>query len=292
MDTTIRRVPASTTLRAVNPIPPTPTDGQPADAPPRAASVPLSPGQLTKLVGPAWILAIVWAVMPALVSIAMFVYINPIANWLKAQGSAGVWVFAAAFMVCTGLGLLPTYAQSILAGYAFGLVPGSLAAVLGFAGGSALGYTVARLIGGDRAMASIDANPKARVVRDALVGDRGVETRSAAVRWLRTTGIVALVRLPPNSPFAVTNLVMASVKVPLSSFVVGTVLGMAPRTVLAVFIGSIIAGALTDEAMTNATPKWVIWAAGGALLVTVVVIGSIANRALRRLGTPAWQNAE
>lgn len=230
--------------------------------------------------------------MPALVSIAMFVYINPIANWLKAQGSAGVWVFAAAFMVCTGLGLLPTYAQSILAGYAFGLVPGSLAAVLGFAGGSALGYTVARLIGGDRAMASIDANPKARVVRDALVGDRGVETRSAAVRWLRTTGIVALVRLPPNSPFAVTNLVMASVKVPLSSFVVGTVLGMAPRTVLAVFIGSIIAGALTDEAMTNATPKWVIWAAGGALLVTVVVIGSIANRALRRLGTPARRNAE
>jgi uncharacterized membrane protein YdjX (TVP38/TMEM64 family) len=217
-----------------------------------------------------------------------------------------VWIYAAAFALCTGLALLPTYAQSGLAGYTFGLVHGSAASIAGFVGGSLIGYAIARRVSGERVVRLAEENPKFAAIRRALVGEdagspeggRGGSDRPH--HFWRTLGLVALLRVPPNSPFALMNLAMASLRVPKWPFVIGTAIGMAPRTILAAAVGSWIAGPrgtsqgpseidperlghFTKE-MASATPTWV-WPTGlGVTLLVLVVLGMLANRVLKRMG--------
>jgi uncharacterized membrane protein YdjX (TVP38/TMEM64 family) len=80
---------------------------------------------------------------------------------------------------------------------------------------------------------------------------------------------------------------MAAAKVPLLPFVVGTVLGMAPRTAIAVFIGSLVQGKLTRSTLDQAAPAWV-WYVGIALSLAIfILIGRLAQRAVERVTGPA-----
>jgi uncharacterized membrane protein YdjX (TVP38/TMEM64 family) len=212
--------------------------------------------------------------LPPLGSIALFMTMGTTGPWLQSHASIGVLIYVTAFAILAGLALLPTYAQSALGGFAFGVTLGIPAALCGFVGGALIGYTIAGRAAGDRVDRLIDEKPKWRAVRDALLDRRR--------GWLGTTGMVALLRLPPNSPFALMNLVMASVKVPRSCFLVGTLLGMLPRSSLAVVIGAGVEK-LTKESLDAAVPGWVWWT-GIALTVTIVgVIGYIANSAIERI---------
>jgi uncharacterized membrane protein YdjX (TVP38/TMEM64 family) len=91
--------------------------------------------------------------------------------------------------------------------------------------------------------------------------------------------IVTLVRLPPNSPFALGNVAMASVRVPWSAYVVGTLLGVAPRTFAVVCIGAQLRG--LDFSSHYLVAR--ILASAALSLLAVVVIGVLADRALRRV---------
>jgi len=184
-------------------------------------------------------------------------------------------VFAAAFVVCAGLALLPTYALSAFAGYAFGVQWGVPAALLGCLGGGLIGYITGRAASGERVAAVIADNPRARTVRDALVG-KGP--------W-RTFVSVLLLRLPPNSPFALMNLMMASVRVPLLPYTAGTILGIAPRTVLAVLIGAGV-GEFTKDSLKGAAPSWVLYAGIAVTVAVVIAVGAMAQRAMKQETRP------
>jgi uncharacterized membrane protein YdjX (TVP38/TMEM64 family) len=171
---------------------------------------------------------------------------------------------------------MPTYAQSALGGFAFGLKLGIPAALIGFAGGALIGYEIAKRASGDRVVRVLKDHPKWMAVRDALVKDH--EKRS----FWKTVGMVALLRCPPNSPFALTNLVMASVQVPRIPFLLGTVLGMAPRTGVAVVIGSSVS-TFTNDALREAAPKWLLPV---SLVVSFAILGMamwIGHRAIARI---------
>lgn len=231
---------------------------------------------LFKRLGAAGPLAVVAAIMPALAGIALLWKINVVSEWLRTHGAWGACVYAAAFALLAGLALLPTYAQALLGGWAFGFALGMPAALAGFAGGAMIGYEVARRLSKDRVQAVIDEKPKWRAVRDALVGGRD------AGFW-KTTGLVTLLRLPPNSPFALTNLVMAGVRVPRLPYFIGTVVGMAPRTALAVMLGAGINVELTKETLEAAMPLKLNL---GMLFVTVafvLIIGHLATKAIARV---------
>lgn len=237
------------------------------------------PSLLTRL-GPAGLLGIGALVLPPLGGFALIAYMGSVSEWLRSHAGAGVAIYAGAFVVLAGLALLPTYAQAALGGYAFGWQMGLPAALVGFVGGAWLGYEIARRASGERVERVVAEKPKWQAIRDALVRDRG-----AGSFW-KTTGMVALLRCPPNSPFALTNLVMASVKVPRGPFLLGTLIGMTPRTAAAVAIGSTFE-AFTRESLNQATPKW-LWAAGlGVTLVVVAVVAVIADRAVRRITAPS-----
>lgn len=245
---------------------------------------PASEQPLLKRLGPAAILGLCATIMPPLGSIGLFAAMlkTDLGPWLKSHDLVGAAAYSLAFAILAGCALLPTYAQSALGGYAFGLAVGAPAALLGFAGGAIIGYEIAARASGDRVMKLLDEKPKWRAVRDALVGTSvGGGPAEITPGFWRTFGMVALLRLPPNSPFALTNVVMASVKVPRVPFILGTVVGMAPRSTLAVAIGATLKHFSKDE-LKAAAPTWV-WIVGILLAVAIFgIIGHIANRAVAK----------
>ena len=132
-----------------------------------------------------------------------------------------------------------------------------------------IGYVVARRASGDRVVSLIEEKPKWRAVHRALLGSGPAKT------FL----IVTLLRVPPNSPFAITNLVLAATRVPAAIYLLATVVGMSPRTIATVYIGS----TLVNYGDKSPSQKW--FTIGGIIGIVIVasIIGTIAKRAVEKV---------
>ncbi len=271
---------------------PAPTLGTTEPRPGESAQLPIAPttryGRLRaklaafaaalKRLGPAAYLGFAWAASPAILGSILFVYLPTVAEYLDSLGPWAWPLYVAFFILSAGVGFLPTYGQSFLGGWAFGFAGGFPGAMLGFVGGSVIGYFISQRVSRERVEAELSRTPRAKQIRDALVG-RG---------FLRTTLIVSLIRVPPNAPFAVTNLVLASSGIGLGPYIIGTALGMAPRTALAVFFA---AQAHTEGAknildILQNRPWWEVFVAIGIFVVVLATIGAIANRAVSHVTSP------
>ena len=256
---------------------------------PDAAHPNLPPPSKFKGLGPTAILAILWTASPGLLGFVLLANIGPIRDSIdKFDPLTGWLMYILIFMLSAGVGFLPTYGQSVLGGWVFGFAKGFPGAMCGFVGGSMIGYAIAGRVSKHKVEQMIKANPKASAVRDALVGHG----------FWRTVGIVTLLRLPPNSPFALSNLAMASAGVSFLPYVIGTALGMAPRTAVAVFIAAlarregakdiqdILSGEVgSDRLIAMGVPEWLagklVFIAGIlVILIVAAVIGLIAKKAL------------
>jgi uncharacterized membrane protein YdjX (TVP38/TMEM64 family) len=255
---------------------PTP-DSAPNSASNSAPDQPETALDIARQLGPASLLAALASFMPAIAGIFLLSNIGAVSEWLKGHGDAGLAVYILGFAVLSGLALLPTYAQAVLGGYAFGMLGGVPAALAGFVGGSIIAYEIGRRTSSDRVEQLLSRKPKWKAVRDALVGV------GSEPDMLKSIGTVTLVRLPPNSPFALTNLLLSAVKVPRLAYLVGTCIGMTPRTAAAVALGAGIKEALTKEAIEQAMPRWMLISGIVVSIVIVAIIGSIANKAISKL---------
>ena len=190
------------------------------------------------------LLGVLWVTTPPLFGFLILAEIGSIGEWLRSLGGpviaefsdtpsgpneirlGGLVVYALLFMVCSGVGILPTYAQAILGGWIFGFWLGTPAALIGFTGGAAVGWVICRLISRDAVVDWIDRKPKWSVVRHAFVEEG----------FWRTLGIVILIRVPPNSPFSLTNLAMSAGGARPVPYLLGTLIGMTPRTAIACWV--------------------------------------------------------
>lgn len=241
----------------------------------RLAPYPTPTAKTFRGLGPTAVLGAVWTASPAILGGLLVAYLPWVADQLNALGPWAWPTYVALFIVSAGVGFLPTYGQSILGGWAFGFALGFPGAMLGFVGGSVIGYFIAKGVSREKVRQVLDANPKARAVRNALIG-RGF--------W-HTTGIVTLIRVPPNSPFALTNLVLASSGVRLLPYMIGTAIGMAPRTGIAVFIAAAahVEGATSIKDVLEQR-EWWVWALGvGTVAVVVAILAWLGNRAIARV---------
>jgi uncharacterized membrane protein YdjX (TVP38/TMEM64 family) len=235
-------------------------------------------GSLPKLreLGPAGLLALFWATAPAVAGLYLFVELGAVSDWLRAQGPWGLAIFAAVFMVGSGLGLLPTTAQCVVGGWVFGVGWGMAAAALGYAGAAMLGLVITRFVAGQRIQRIIEAKPAANAIRHALIG-RG---------FFQTLGVIALLRMPPQAPFALTNFLFASCGVHALPFVLGTVAGIVPRAFVLMLFAAAAAetGAHDIQAFVRQGPGWPV-ALGGvaAMVAAMALIGVIARKALASL---------
>ncbi|MEM0984058.1 MAG: VTT domain-containing protein [Planctomycetota bacterium] len=250
------------------------TDEPQAQAEP-LADTPLNFDQTFRSLGPAAILAIAWAVLPAIGGFVLLARSGPVGEWLNSFGPVtGTAIYATIFVIAAGFGLLPTYAQAFIGGWAFGLVGGTTAALAGFVGASVIGRVLAQSISKGRVEETLQKHRKAAAVRDELLG----------AGPLKTLGLVFLIRLPPNSPFAVTNLALGTTGVPWVSYVIGTAAGMLPRTALVVSLGAQVSDALSKDAFKKPGPVLV-----GGIVVSVVVLMVliwIGQKALDRVTQP------
>ena len=200
--------------------------------------------------------------------------------WVRAAGPEGVAVFVASYVLATVL-FVPGSILTLGAGFAYGVALGTpivwVAANLGAAIAFALGRTVAR-----RSIA-------ARVAGDARFAavDRAVARRGL--------GIVILARLSPMLPFNLLNYAFGLTRVRLRDYVLGSLIGMLPGTLLYVYLGSLVTtlGELASG-LPGAASHRGLYFAGLALTAAVTVhVTRVARRALdeamleREAATPA-----
>jgi len=248
----------------------------------------MTAGEFFRRLGPASILAFLALAGPIAGGFLILGFMDTIAQWLHGHEREGLAIYAGAFALLSGLALIPTYAPSILGGWTFGILVGFPAALTGFIGGAVIGYFIARRASGDRVVRLIEERPSWAAVRDALLPGGGV----GAGFW-KSLGIVTLLRLPPNSPFAATNLVLASVKTRWPVYLLGTALGLSPRTFAAIWLGATLHHQFASirEGLDAPKPWWLL--VTGIVLVIVVlgVIGVIAKRALERVTNSVKRNS-
>jgi uncharacterized membrane protein YdjX (TVP38/TMEM64 family) len=205
------------------------------------------------------------------------------ANWLGALGQGAIIAYVVLFALTSGLGLLPTYAQALAGGWIFGLEAGTIAALCGFTGGAIVGRIVAGRVAGQGLQGVFEQAPRAAAVRDALL-ERGP--------W-GTTGVITLLRIPPNSPFALTNLALTACGAAWIPYIIGTAVGMLPRTAVVVGLGA--AGAATGaesllELLESSDRRWMLIGGIVAAIVVLVVLGRISQNAIARVTQPAQQS--
>lgn len=220
-------------------------------------------------------LLVLWSTAPGILGFVALGFIASLNDWIREFGSNAFLVYVLLFAVCSGLGLLPTYAMSLIGGWIFGESEGIAGALLGFVGGALIGYLVSRLAAGDGYRTWLDAKPKARVVREALV-ESGF--------W-RSLFVVTLLRFPPSSPFAFTNLALAAGGARFVPYIVGTAIGMTPRTVVAVVIAAQAAAAGEQDFMALFAKRRLETIVGAVLLIAALgLLSAIGKQALKRAG--------
>jgi uncharacterized membrane protein YdjX (TVP38/TMEM64 family) len=240
-----------------------------ASGDPSAPSGELDVLTVLKRLGPVVPLLIVVSICTLIGLIWLAGSMRPVSHWLRGQGPWIIVAYAAGYAVMAGLGLLPTHIQALLGGLVFGLWPGTFAALVGIFGAATIAYLIAQRVAGERVVRLIAEQPKWKAVYDALLGGG----------FWKTLLIMTLVRLPPNSPFAITNLVLASTGVRWLPYAIGTVVGIAPRTAAAVWVGS----QLADLDLNNARQTWFFVSGLVALVVVIAIIGTMAKRALDKV---------
>lgn len=222
-----------------------------------------------RALGPVGPLAAAASVLPPLGSLVLLGTLPIVGAWLQAHDGLGVAVFIVAFTIFGGLALLPTYTPSIVGGWAFGGVYGWMATMAGFAGAATVGYVLAQMVAGDRLQRTLDRYPRGQLLRRALVHSNARKAAATA----------ALLRLPPNSPFALTNLLLAAGGMAFVPYLAGSLAGLAPRAAAAALVGATLsrldfehpgrsAAAMTSVAVT---------------LAVATALGLLARREIRRI---------
>lgn len=191
-------------------------------------------------------------------------------QWFEAQGPwAPLWfilIMAAAVVL-----VLPGVLLTTGAGFAFGVVEGSVYVVVGTTLGATLAFLIARYLFGQRARQFVMARSRFRLASEEL----------APQGWK----IVLMTRLIPFFPGKISNYFFGLTPFSLRGYIGGSLLGFIPFSIHSVYLGSIAADLSTLGARNAArTPlEWSLYGAGfiGAV-AAVVYLSRLARRALAR----------
>lgn len=217
-----------------------------------------------KRLGPAGVVTVLAGTLPPVMGFVVIAFISKIGDWLRTHGTTGVLTAIVAFTVLGGAMLAPTYSFSALCGWAFGIRVGSFTAMTAIVAAAMVNYVWAKVVCKDRLTRLLDENPKSRAIYHSLL------TSSE----LKTLGVTILLRLPPTSPFALTNVLLAATKVRFMTVFAGTVVGMLPRTLIVVFV-------LAHMSRLDLSQSKALFIGGLVSMVVVLgILGWLGRRAL------------
>ncbi|HMQ02826.1 MAG TPA: VTT domain-containing protein [Pyrinomonadaceae bacterium] len=214
-------------------------------------------------------IALITTFLPIAGTFVLFAFGYPLGVWLRENPEIGAVGYTAGVLVVCALALLPTNVIGVIGGFAFGFDMGLVLLMIAVVGAAFVSYSIHRRIAGDKLPDVASQHPRAQAIYKALISEG----------FARTALVVLLIRFSILMPFALTNFILASAKVPRSTFIFGTFVGMLPRS------GAVVmTGAGLSELTLNPSPNmWSIWFGIAATLLSVVVIAIISRRALDRL---------
>ncbi len=134
------------------------------------------------------------------------------------------WLFLyLAVSILMGFALMPTTLMAFLTGYFLGF-EGTPLMIISYLIASYTGYQLGLFLEGKKIHKNLLERPKVTHFLSSLKE--------------KSWKLIILVRLSPVLPFSVMNLVLSAIRFPLKIFLIGSFIGMIPRTLFAIYIGT------------------------------------------------------
>ncbi len=175
----------------------------------------------------------------------------------------GVWapvVFVSVYVLGIVL-MMPVFLLIMVGGAVFGVLQGTLLAMLSAIVGGTAAFLIGRHVARDQVARRVARHPLLSSI-DRVIGEDGMK-------------LVFLLRLSPAVPFVLSNYTLGVTRVRLRDFVLGT-FGLVPIVLMYAALGS-AAGAVTADGRPAVSPA--IMAAG---VVATVVLGLLLARIVQR----------
>jgi uncharacterized membrane protein YdjX (TVP38/TMEM64 family) len=197
-------------------------------------------------------------------------YILEFAEWVRDQGVWGPMVLAAAYIPATVL-LIPGSLLTLGAGFAFGVVRGTIAVSVGSSLGAATAFLVSRFLARSWVEERLTRNPKFQAI-DRAVADQAFK-------------IVLLTRLSPAIPFTLLNYLFGLTQVRFLDYLLASWIGMLPGTVMYAYLGSAMktaADLAAGRVEGGLGPKILFLVGLGATFLGTLYVTRLARRAITR----------
>lgn len=187
---------------------------------------------------------------------------------VQSLGNLGAAILSAFYVLACVL-FLPGSILTLAAGFLFGLVKGYVAVAVGSVLGASAAFWIGRTVGRDWVRRKVEGNAKFAAL-DRAVAQNGFK-------------IVLLTRLSPAFPFNLLNFAYGVTGVGFRDYFWASLVGMAPGSVMYVYLGSamknlaeVFAGSAASSTIQN-----IIYGIGlVATIAVTVVVTKIAQRAL------------
>lgn len=190
-------------------------------------------------------------------------------DWVSRLGFTGYFVFGIGYVVATVL-FLPGSVLTLGAGFIFGFLKGSIIVWVSATIGASLAFLVARYLLRRQITEKFGKSAKFRAV-DSAIGERGGK-------------IVLMLRLSPIFPFNMLNYLLGLTAVPFGHYVLASLVGMFPGTILYVYLGHVSKESLEVAAGGGEQNPWQLVYLIVGLCVTLFVtlyVTKIARKALK-----------
>jgi len=215
------------------------------------------------------LLALLAGGIAAFVLLPVKQYLAEFIEWVRRLGWWGPVVFGLAYAVAALV--IPATLLTLGAGFAFGVVVGTVVVSAGSVTTAAIAFWLGRTLARGWVEAKVAASPRFRAL-DQAVAENGFQ-------------IVLLTRLSPVFPFLPLNYAFGLTRVRFRDYFLASWVGMLPGTVLYVYLGSTVRE-IADLAAGNVerTPAQMVffWAGLAAAAVVTVLVTRAARNALRR----------
>ncbi len=204
---------------------------------------------------------------PLVGTAVLVLYLQELEDLLDSGASAYLFGLFLLSLLLVGTSFIPSYVLAIVCGWLLGFTNGLLFSLSGIVLAAILGYWLSSLLVCDKFKNMIESSEKYKELDSTLKNKK-----------LKVVALISLMRLSPLFPFAMTNVVMASLKINMRAFITGTFAGMLPRTIVAVLFGSQLQ---TLKVMKPADS----WGLAVGLLATLIFLYTISRYAGRSLRT-------
>jgi len=200
-----------------------------------------------------------------------------LADVLGCVARSGIWgpVVLGVFYVVCCVFLVPGSIPTLASGFLFGVLGGSLTAILGSTVGACAAFLVGRTMARGWVARRIARSRRFAAI-DRMIGRHGFK-------------VVLLSRLSPISPFVVLNYLFSLTKVSFREYALGSLIGMIPGTVLFVYFGAGLRSLAEVTAYARGqlppTPaeRVFFWAGLAVTVVIAVLLARLAHRSLQRV---------